>query len=169
MKKETLILLTMIFVAGCGNPPPVSQTKEQADASTAKRQEMAKVRSEHFIQRGAEALEKRDYAVALKSFDEAIRVNPQDPEGYIVLGETYMHLKSYEKALDTLTAGLQVDPENGRLNYTMAVTHNMLGDQDYAIKFAQKTVEIYQKAKDPENFKRALGLLHSVSNAKKQE
>ena len=164
MKRVLFIVVSLIFLAGCDwfqkptsqNPstPRGPQVKEEASAMAVKYLELGKV-----------DLERGDVQGAIKKFDEAIRRNPGDVRSYIVLGDTYLHIYKYDKAIDTLSAGLVIDPNNGPGNYMLAVAYNLRGDKELAIQHAQKTVQIFQKAKDLENFRKALTLLHSLTKS----
>jgi tetratricopeptide (TPR) repeat protein len=114
------------------------------------------------IQEGIQHLQQANTVEAIKSFDEAIKNNPTDPSGYIILGETYMRLQEYNRAVDSLNAASRVAPDKGEIFYLLAINYGLLGKRDLAKENAQKSVEKFRLAKDEENFLRSLALLQGL-------
>jgi len=133
--------------------PPVSQAKA-------------------FMDQGMQYFAKEDIVNALKSFDNAIKVDPNNPDNYLVLGQIYLRLRNYDKAVDTFNAGTRVGPEQGELFYFLGAAdairvHMSEGAQAEAYKkegiaAAQRSVEIFIKQKDQQRLVTALALLKSL-------
>ena len=123
--------------------------------------------AERLIKDGKAKLNQGNIEAAIKDFDLAIRSNPRDPNSYIVLGETYLHLHNYAKAVDTLAAALLLDPNSGQANYMLALAHNFRGENELAIQHAQKSTQIFSDTKDMENFRKSLLLLQGLTQANK--
>lgn len=60
---------------------------------------------------------KQDYPNALKSINEAITKNPNNPEYYVVLGVIYDTQDKRQEAKDAYQKALAVDPDNAKANY----------------------------------------------------
>lgn len=162
MKKALVLLTSIIFLAGC------SKGQEQAQApvaAPAAEQQVASVATPPMIVSGMGHLRKGEIREAIQSFDEAIKANPKDVQGYLILGQTYMHLKEYNRAIDTLTVATQVDPNNGQAHYLLATNFGLAGNFSMARFQAQKCVEIFRQNQDEENFKRSVALLQGLPAA----
>ena len=155
MKKIFVFLLMGCLVAGCGRP---GQEK-------AKKAEMSQKGAEDFFNQGMVFLQQGDAKSAIHSFDNAIKRNPRDPRPYMILGQTYMHLQDYTRAIDSYTAALRVAPDEGEVYYLLAVSHGLAGNPEDAKLNAQKSVVLFQRAQDAENFKKALSLVQGLSQA----
>jgi tetratricopeptide (TPR) repeat protein len=152
MKNLIVAVGLMALVAGCGKNPADSQT------------EMAQPPAqEDFLQKGVQSLTNGDVVTAIKSFDDAIKQNPVDPKPYMILGQTYMHLKEYNRAIDTYSAALRVSPDKGMVYYLLAINYGLAGKFDMAKKNAEASIEIFRQNKDEQNFLRAVSLLQGLS------
>lgn len=170
MKKLMIVLMGLWMLTGCGDnqktssenqaPAPVAAAVAAAPASM---RESSQITSAKLLIAGRQDLIKGNIPAAIKSFDTAIKQNPRDPGAYLVLGETYLHVRNYDKAIDTLTAALIVDPKSGSANYLLALAYNFKGDKESAIQHAQKSTQIFQDTKDADNFKKSLLLLQGLT------
>ncbi len=170
MKKFFLILMAIVICSGCGQREESSTSTQSESSRSAAMQKGTNLTREmqmkKAIDQGVEYLSKENIQGAIQSFDEAIRLNPQDPRGYVILGEVYMRLKSHERAIDTLSAGLNIAPENIEINYLLGLAYGFQGDKNLAVHYAQRSIDLSQKQQDGENFKKSLALLHSLSTSK---
>jgi|GEM_PF-1302080 len=170
MRKELWFIIGIIgfiFLTGCGRQErqtsqksptrPIPQPRENASAVAAQ-----------YVELGKSALERGDVQAAIRNFDEAIRRDPRDVNSYIVLGETYLRLQNYDKTIDTLSAGLLIDPNHGPGNYMLAVAYNLWGNREKALQHAQKSVQIFQDRGDREGFRLAFLLLQSLAKTNGQ-
>ncbi len=153
MKKVAIVMLMAGLVAGCGSPQ--SGAKKTSKAA----QEMAQNK---FLNEGILHLQKADTGKAVKSFDMAIKQNPTDPRGYIILGQTYMRMNDYDRAIDSLSAASYVAPDQGEVFYLLAINHRLAGNSTLAKQSAQKSIDLFRQKQDAENFKRSLALLKSL-------
>jgi Tfp pilus assembly protein PilF len=120
------------------------------------------------IATGMDYLRQGDIRQAIKSFDEAIKENPKDVQGYMILGQTYMHMKEYNRAIDTLTVATQVAPDNGQAHYLLATNFGLAGNYSMARVQAQRSAEIFRKNQDENNFKRSVALLQGLPQSGSQ-
>ena len=77
-------MVLLLAVAACGETQPPTPTPSPAD--------------EH-IAKGKDHNRKGDYRKAIESYDEAIRLNPQDAIAYNSRGNAYAGLGQYERAI----------------------------------------------------------------------
>jgi len=78
------------------------------------------------------AAQKKD-AEAVKTFGDAIAVQPKDPAGYSALSEFYMNQKNYDGAGKVLQAALKELPANVNLRLAAAGVKVVTGDHNAAI------------------------------------
>jgi len=165
MRKYVLLTVLSIFVLACGRTDQSQQPSEPTVDTAAQAKE--------FINEGMEYLNQQDVVNAIGSFDNAIKADPQNPENYMVLGQVYLRLRNYDKAVDTFNAGTRVGPNYGELFYFLgaanAVRFHMAENTQTAefyknegIIAAKRSVEIFVQEQDEEKFKRALALLKSL-------
>ncbi len=164
MKKGLLILAVIAIFAGCGEAKKTDGAKVVSGEGKMSASS-ASAAANPLIAAGLASLQKGDIKAAIKSFDDAIRENPKDVQGYIILGQTYMHLKDYNRAVDTFLVATRVDPENGQAHYLLATNLGLAGNYTLARAQAEKSVEIFRKNQDGNNFKRAVALLQGLPQA----
>ena len=150
------------MMVGCGSQETQSgATKEMPKAVS--NGQVAALKNQHHIEQGLEHLRDANIAAAIKSFDEAIKQNPRDPQGYLILGETYLRIKDYNRAIDTFSAVTRVAPQNGEGFYLLAITYGVMGNKDLARQNAQKSIELFQEEKNQAKFVRSVALLNGLS------
>lgn len=159
MKNALLVLVVMAIFAGCGEAKKMDGAKA---VSSEEKMSSPSTGANPLIASGLTSLQKGDVKAAVKSFDDAIRENPKDVQGYLILGQTYMHLKDYNRAVDTFIVATRVDPENGQAHYLLATNLGLAGNYTLARAQAQKSLEIFRKNRDGSNFKRAVALLQGL-------
>ena len=169
MKKYLSLILLTALVLGCeqpqdqaSNPAPVTAAPTVDSSSQAKA----------LMDQGMEFFAKEDVVNALKSFDDAIKVDPNNADNYLVLGQIYLRLRNYDKAVDTFNAGSRVGPDHGEIFYFLGAAnavrfHLSQGQEAEAYKqegiaAAQRAVEIFIKQKDEVRLKTSLALLKSL-------
>ncbi len=172
MKKIFIGVMTMsLFLVGCGSHEDATGVETQSEskqvASTVSPD--SAIGAQQLIEQGKKHLNERDVPLAIKNFHDAIVENPRGEEAYLILGQTYMELQSYDRAIETLSALTKVDPGNGKAYYLLAVANGMGGHKELAKKNAQMSVEIFQGKKDQENFLKSLALLQGLLKSEKSE
>lgn len=153
----------LAIFAGCGEAKKNDGAKT-VTGTMKKSQTVAVVPASEnpLITAGVAHLKKGDVRAAIQSFDEAIRDNPRDVQGYLILGQTYMHLKDFNRAIDTFIVATRVDPENGQAHYLLATNLGLAGNYTMARVQAEKSAEIFRKNQDGANFKRSVALLQGL-------
>ena len=154
MKKWCIVFGILLCVFGCEQKKEVKIEIPAAQPQTA---------THDFMQEGVQYLQEANVPDAIRSFDEAIKKNPTDPQPYMILGQTYMRINDYTRAVDTFSAALRVSPNKGELHYLIAVNYGLAGDMELARKNAEASIEIFRQQKDEENFLRALTLLQGLA------
>lgn len=153
MKRVAVVLLAL-FICGCGSGP--SKEEKQAAGGFLKRD---------YFGEGVRQLKQGNPLAAIKSLNLAIRQSPLESKSYLLLGETYMRLKQYDRAADTFLAASRVAPNEGEIYYLLAVNYGLSGDLNLAQLNARKSVLLFQQEKDEKNFKKSLALLQGLMKA----
>lgn len=169
-----IVLCCFLVLSGCGSPQPTAPSREaesqvtvdESAVTAAKARVTPQGMDESFIAQGVEHLQGADTLGAIRNFDEYIKRHPQDPRGYVILGQTYMRLNDYPRAIDTFSAATRVAPDQGELYYFLAMNYGLNNNLDMAIDSAQKSVVLFREQKDEENFLRSLALLQGLMNAR---
>ena len=78
-----------------------------------------------------------DSVGALKLFDEAIRLNPEDALAYYFRGIAYGRLGQFERAIQDFDSAIRLNPQDAVNYYSRGFAHELLGnsieaERDYA-------------------------------------
>ncbi|MEI6438016.1 MAG: tetratricopeptide repeat protein [Candidatus Omnitrophota bacterium] len=157
MKKSmALILIAGLLLAGCAKKETAAVSKGLSAARK-------------LVVEGTVYLKQGDIKNAVGSFAGAIKVAPDDFEGYFMLSETFVHLKQYPQAVSVLSTAVRQFPENGLAYYLLAVAYDG-GDQALpAIVAARRSVEIFNAKGDQDGVKRSAILLAALVQTAKQQ
>ncbi len=156
MQGFVCVLMVSLFVAGCGSQKAEEQPVQREGKGVA-------TAPQNHLEQGVRFLQQANPKAAIESFDAAIKENPRDAQGYLVLGQTYLRMGNLPRAIDTLNAATYVAPDHGEAYYLLAMSYGLSGKPDLARAYAQKSIAVFRQSKDEANFKRAIGLLQSLS------
>lgn len=94
---------------------------------------------------------KGQYAEAVKVLNQAIQMNPQHPQGYLLMGKALTGLKDYKQAIKVYSDFLNFNPNNTTaLLYRGIVYNDNLNQPDQAIADFQKIVQLKGNRADSE-------------------
>jgi tetratricopeptide (TPR) repeat protein len=85
----------------------------------------------------------RDYAKAIEAYQNAIRLDPPDPElarAQFSLGISYMRLEQYQSALPAFQAALKLEPDNPETRSLLGLTYYALEQYSAALTVLQEVV-----------------------------
>jgi tetratricopeptide (TPR) repeat protein len=82
---------------------------------------------------------------AVRDFSEAIRIDPNYPDGYLARGQTYFKLGQTEQAIADYSAALAHDPQHAAALRARAMVHLYLGKNDLALADLSKAIELGEK------------------------
>ena len=94
------------------------------------------------INKGYEALKNKNYKVALESYKEALKIQPEMEGAYIGLGVAYSKMGAHDKAISIFKKLLKEKPENPyALYYNLAEIYENTGKIDKAVNYYIKSAE----------------------------
>ena len=158
MKRIAIFLIVCVIACGC-------QAKKAEEETPAGQTLVDKEISQQYYAKGLQYLKESKGVEAIKNFDKAIKQNPLDPKGYVTLGQVYLHMKVYDKAVDTFSAAIRIAPQEAEAYYFLAISHNLHGNKEMAVKNAKISSEIFRRTGDKDNFVKALTLLQGLVQA----
>ena len=96
--------------------------------------------------RAGEAYNAKDFATAVKFYDDALRVEPKSIDALIGLGMTQQRAGKFAESEAALQKALAYDPDNANAAYAMGVTHFKQERWKESMTFFEKSL-----AKTPQN------------------
>jgi tetratricopeptide (TPR) repeat protein len=78
---------------------------------------------------------------AIKSYQNAIQINPNYAEAYYNMGIAYRNLDSYKLAIDCYSKALEINPKYANANYNLGNALKSIGDLKGAIQNYKKAIK----------------------------
>lgn len=103
-------------------------------------------------------LREAGFSEARRYYDQAIRIEPQNPEAICRVGRLLEETGDFDRAMNSFQRALQIDPRNFEGNFGMARVLARGSNSNAALRQYQTTLEIRP---DEPNVLASLGLLHS--------
>ncbi|MBP5974644.1 tetratricopeptide repeat protein [Brasilonema sp. CT11] len=123
---------------------PVTAQQPSAIAFTTLR------RTETLISSGRAKINGKDYQGAIADYNQALLINPNNPDAYFGRSKAYYYLKNYPAALEDVNKILQLSPKNanvysnrGLLRYESGDKQAALADYNSAIQLDPKYASAY--------------------------
>ncbi len=102
----------------------------------------AAVAGDSALSRGEELYLKNEPERAVRWLEQALEEEPDNPEVYLYLGVVYEQLGLFERAIETMTDGLEVSgADRGTLYYNIANNHQRLGNRAEAKELYTRALE----------------------------
>lgn len=155
MKKVWPILTAVMILAGCQQQ---QQQQSQQAPTVEQRQDIAR----KLIVKSLNDLQNKDLKNCIVDLETSIRIDPTQPEAYLLLGQILLKLQQYDHAADFLTQAAQALPDNGTIFYMLAVADKMDGKKLPAAMAARHSVELFQNQQDRDNMLKSAALLHDI-------
>jgi len=89
--------------------------------------------SHDYIERGNTWSEKGEFDRAIEAFDEAIRLDPQDPWAYSFRGIAWGQKGEYDRAIDDFNEAIRLDPNYASAYNNRGIAWGQKGEYDRAI------------------------------------
>jgi predicted Zn-dependent protease len=91
-----------------------------------------------------------------------MKINPSEPEAYLLLGQILLKIEEYDHAAEFLDQAVKSFPDNGTMFYMLSISNKMAGKKLPAVLAARHSVEIFQAQQDNANMLKSAALLHEL-------
>ena len=88
------------------------------------------------------------YQAALESLDQAIAINPKDPDLLIIKADLYLVLEDFQAALDCLANAIELAPDHPELYFKTAGILQITGSYQQALEQAEKALTLIETSDD---------------------
>lgn len=95
-----------------------------------------------YVIRGAINMRLNDYGAALKDFEQAARMKPDQATPVHNMGLVYLNQQKYGKAMDMFKKALKIDPEFALSHMNMAMAYREEGKLKKAMECVEKALEL---------------------------
>ncbi|MDE2215469.1 MAG: tetratricopeptide repeat protein [Candidatus Omnitrophica bacterium] len=158
MKKALFILIALFALAGCQKPQQGQPTMDQR-----------KDIGHKLILKSLSDLQHQDLKSAVIDLETSIRINPSEPEAYLLLGQILLNVHQYGQAVDFLDMAAKTFPDNGTIFYMLSIANHMDGKKLPAVLAARRSVEIFQSQQDKDNTLKSAALLRDLINTPEEQ
>lgn len=153
MKKIIPIICLALALVGC------QSHQEAPDGSMkAKRQDAAK----KLFAQSVLLLQQKDLKGAVASLEASIKMDPTDPNPYLLLGQILISAQQYDNAVQFLDQTAKNFPDNAAVFYMLSIASRMDGKTLPAVLAARRSFEIFKAANDAENAQRSALLVEEL-------
>ena len=95
-----------------------------------------------YLFKGSRYLMDANYQEAIKEFQQALKLQPEDPDLNYYLGTSYYSLEEYQNAIDYLHRAWEKKPDDDEINYYLGASHYSLANYEDAINYLKKAVDM---------------------------
>ena len=107
-------------------------------------------------------LQNKDLKSTIIDLETSIKINPSEPEAYLLLGQILLKLQEYDHAAEFLTVAGNAFPDNGTVFYMLSIANKMSGKKVQAVLAARHSIEVFQAQQDRDNMLKSAALLHDL-------
>ena len=94
--------------------------------------------------------------------ETSIKIDPSEPEAYLLLGQILLKVQEYDHAADFLNIAAKVFPDDGTIFYMLSIADKMSGKKLPAVLAARHSFEVFQAQQDRDNMLKSAALLHEL-------
>jgi len=94
-----------------------------------------------YFKKGLSLYQNNEFDMAVAHFEEAKKIEPQDPHIYFYLGNSYYQLDNIDNAILNFTAGLNFSKDKGPLFYNLGNCYYLKGNYNFSSEMYAKAVE----------------------------
>ena len=155
MKKSLVVLIALFALAGCQNQDNQQQSQQP---SADQRKDVG----HKLILKSLSDLQNKDLKSTIIDLETSIKINPSEPEAYLLLGQILLKVQEYAHAAEFLEVAGKNFPDNGTVFYMLSIANKMNGKKLPAVLAARHSVEIFQGQQDRDNMLKSAALLHEL-------
>jgi cytochrome c-type biogenesis protein CcmH/NrfG len=153
VKKMIAVIIVGLMLAGCQPSSPTGSSN-----SNNERQEAAR----RLFAQSIVLLQQKDLKGAVTSLEQSIKVDPSDPNPYLLLGQILLKANEFDNAVQFLDQTAKTFPNNGTVFYMLAIANRMDGKKLPAVLAARRSYEIFNAAGDAPNAQASAVLLQEL-------
>ena len=153
MKKTLIVLITLFALAGCQR-----QESSQSSPSVDQRKDIG----HKLIMKSLNDLQNKDLKSTVVDLETSIKINPTEPEAYLLLGQILLKVQEYDHAAEFLDMAGKTFPNDGTVFYMLSIANKMSGKKLPAVLAARHSVELFQAQQDRDNMLKSAALLHEL-------
>ncbi len=154
MNKNIVIFVALLVLAGCQN------RQSQQQPNTDQRRTIGR----NLIAKSLNDLQNKDLKGTVTDLETSIKVDPSDPEAYLLLGQILLKVQQYDQATAFLDMTAKTFPDNGTVFYMLSLANKMDGKKLPAVLAARHSVELFQAQQDHDNMLKSAALLNDLIN-----
>ena len=152
MKNFLFVLITLFVLAGCQKP----------EGQQAPDMDQRKDIGHKLILKSINDLQNKDLKATIIDLETSIKINPSEPEAYLLLGQILLKIQEYDHAVDFLDIAGKSFPDNGAVFYMLSIANKMAGKKLPAVLAARHSAEVFQAQQDRDNMLKSVALLHEL-------
>ncbi len=152
MKKILFVLVSLLALVGCQK----QESQQQPDI------DQRKDVGHKLIMKSLNDLQNKDLNATIMDLETSIKVNPSEPEAYLLLGQILLKIQEYDHAADFLEIAGKTFPDDGTIFYMLSIADKMSGKKLPAVLAARHSFEIFQAQQDRDNMLKSAALLHEL-------
>lgn len=99
----------------------------------------------HFVQMGRQAEEQKQSAEAMKHYEQAVKLDPENPEARLARGNMLLKQDKLDKAADDFKKVLELDPTNSQGPTNLGIVYARQGKLDEAEKLVEDAREKFKR------------------------
>jgi len=153
MRKSIFVLMALIALAGCQK-----QESQQQQPDMDQRKDIGR----KLIMKSLTDLQNKDLKSTIVDLETSIKVNPSEPEAYLLMAQILLKINEFDHAADFLDQTAKVFPDNGTVFYMLSIANKMDGKKLPAVLAARHSVEVFQAQQDRDNMLKSAALLHEL-------
>ena len=155
MNKIIMALLLIVPMFGC-------QPREEGQSSASAIPDQRKEAAKKMLAQSVVLLENKDLPGAVSAMETSIKIDPSNPEGYLLLGQILLKAEQFDRASGLLDQAAKTFPDNGMVFYMLSVSNKMAGRKLPAALAARHSFDLFKAANDVENAQKSAVLLEQV-------
>lgn len=152
MRKNLFVFIALIALVGC------QKQEGQQQPSLDQRKDIG----HKLMMKSLTDLQNKDLKSTIVDLETSIKINPSEPEAYLLLGQILLKVQEYDHAADFLDMTAKTFPDNGTVFYMLSIANKMIGKKLPAVLAARHSVEVFQAQQDRDNMLKSASLLHEL-------
>ncbi|MEB3215791.1 MAG: tetratricopeptide repeat protein [Nostocales cyanobacterium 94392] len=118
-----------------------------------------------YLEEGIKLFQAEKYREAIETFNEVIKIQPNNQYAYLFKGASYFQLKEYQQAKTDLDKSIELDDSISYSYLFRGVTNAALGNKDNAIADLETAEKLFEKDGNTELAQTSRNVIEQIRNA----